>query len=496
MRAVFDLGESEDSNTLLVASVNLQTDDREEHTPTPRDSQDKEVVSLPRSRQPPQPSQLPVLVAKTSGSSTLSKSESCLTVKTISVSGPDSNDARSVSVNQLSVLVNQEGDHTDTGIAHQTGTSSTDQMLPQPAHHTSVDTQPGRGMKHSPKACSSCVPDTSFLPRQETMNDLFPRHPRRTPSAHATFSDGVQLPGPPAFIEPCGVASKARILGGISCDRMQEVNTGSSDFTGSPPSFEPQEAHSVERVCVQTVTSLIEEGEKTHADVVQNVPPLTDTPVDDIGGSLCANKTKTEAPNSVLADAKHVQKPVPIAPRSPRLAAKFDVQTMFLSNTSNGIPFGAHSPSNQSSRPHVHTHTTQLPTPQLQQSDASSLHITQQHRSHTNSGLVGQTIRDGQSEQHLRQINPTDEPKSREGLAGEKGTASHEGSQKQTQSVHARMPDCVQPIATASAVTQLCPHPSHKPPIDKPRSQMVSVTLPSGHMPDHKLPQPVNSGIL
>ena len=470
VRAVFDLGESEDSNTLLVASVNLQTGDREEHTPTPRDSQEKEVVSLPRSCQPPQPSQLPVLVAKTSGSSTLSKSESCLTVKTISVTGSDSNDARSVSVNQLSVLVNQEGDHTDTGMTHQTGTSSTDQMLPQSAHHTSAGTQPvhhstdtlpGRGMMDSPKACSSCDADTNFLPRQETMNDLFPRHPRHTPSAHATFSNGAQLPGPPTFIEPCGVASKARILGGISCERMQEVNTGSSDFTSSPPSFEPQEAHSVERLCVQTVTSLIEEGEKTntvHAGVVQNVAQLPDTPVDDISGSLCANKTKTEAPNSELADVKHVQMPVPIAPRSPRLAAKFDVQTKFLSNTSNGIPFGAHSPSNQSSRPHVHTHTTQLPTPPLlkhQQSDAGSLYITQQHRSHTNSGLVGQTIRDGQSEQ---QINPTDEPKSREGLAGEKGTASHEGSQEQTQSVHARMPDCVQPIATTSAVAQLSPH--------------------------------------
>ena len=511
MRAVFDLGESEDSNTLLVASVDPQTGD-EKRAPTPRNSHDKEVVSLPRSLQPPLPSQPPVLVARTS--STLSKSESCLTLKTTSVASSNSNDKRSVSVNQL---VDREVHQEGTSIAHQSGTS-VNQLPPSFGHST--DTQPSRGVTHphSPKPYSSDDTGPNFLPRQEIKADLATRNPGGSPSAHTAFSrDTLSVPASTAFIEPCEGSSKARILGEIPLERVQEVSTGSSDFTSSPPLlFEPQDAPTVERLCVQTrapLTSIIEGEEKTdtvRAGMEQNVPHLPDIPVDNVKGAVRPNKTNTEVVTSVMGDVKRVRTPSPIAPRSPRLAAKFDVhttQTKLCSNVSDGIALRVHSPN---SRPNVHTPTTQLHTPQLpthHNSDVCSQHITHQHQPCTNSDLVGQTndVRAGPSERYLRQINLSDEAQSWEGLASrDKETAIHEGSQEMSHGMRTGMPRC-RLIATTSTAAELSVQPPHQQsaietrrhqtPNNSQTSDTLSVPPPSGHT-GPAVTLPVNSDVL
>ena len=103
VRAVYECGESGDSNILLVASLNPGTHEEGElsaSTPDDDCGGGGMVVSLPRSSNPPSPTQPPLLVGKTS---TLSRSESCSTLGAISVENSTTVEARSISFDQLGV---------------------------------------------------------------------------------------------------------------------------------------------------------------------------------------------------------------------------------------------------------------------------------------------------------------------------------------------------------------------------------------------------------
>lgn len=466
LRAVYNLGESEDSNTLLLASVHLPTDDDQRTcTLTPSGSLEKEVISQPRLSQPPLPTELPALVSKTSA---LSKSESCLVLETVSVASSTSIEARSLSLNQLLDknldCVGQTTPVVPTSV-DQTGTN-VDQTLPSVDEMTSPPTKEKHGqpkpscneleLTTNTHSCSSC------FPRQEIKHDLSVGH---FPLSHmACSNDHMSAASNTTSTDPCTVSGRAVIQGGEVPLQLH----ASSVFTGKdiqPLESESEKSHTVVQLCLQTqppLTSINEAG-KTEALCAETTEPRKVSRPSDIPvAGVDAVKTNSEIENLkvVAASANN--------PRSPRLAAKFDAHMRSDCHTSASSIIPASQPQrNQSDLrkiDHVHVHTTQLPNHHSLKphSDVWPTHSLQLRKDSSSVGKTERENRASLSEVYSQQIDFSGEGWRVGGLVNENITVSHEDSQEHSQGMHLGMLDCDshQPIAATSNVAHLstCPH--------------------------------------
>ena len=444
MRAVYDREESQDSNTLLVAAV---SPGREREAPS--DGYQREILSLPRSSEPPQPSDLPVLVEKTS---TLSKSESCSTLGAVSVEMSATIEARSMSLNlptscdltsdsveqmlpsldPIGTSVDPPG-QTNAGVCSQTSTSvdlvpytgdengaNAHQIDTTSAEEANIDVgssplslDPNASTRHT-------QPGLLDNPsREEAMHELSARHSHTTVATHAEHDrNAVSVP-----LTLCNATTKTKPHGlerskqpgqetHIESERPEKpcVNYGSG-FTGkemaSSVRAEAKEVLTVEHLCGQTqppLTSVNDEG------VLQ-----TDTPPLPIGKpSPSANPASgrkvmygTSAATSPECTRRRMQSPINL--KGHRLAANFDA------NLPVGHPRGAtavisHTPQPPKSQTfdRLHRpHTTQLPnnqSPALERDSSPTVSPTPHPQPDKCCPSVGQTVTPAPREEHSEKI--------------------------------------------------------------------------------------------
>lgn len=351
---------------LLIASLDPRTED-ERSTPTSTCSQ-KEIVSLPRLSQPPTPTEIPEIVKK---SSTLSKSESCSTLGTISVENSTIIKSRSMSANPLDTAFDQKSEsvvlqppigETNTAAVDkphptvtQTGTTVSDFGTTDPvSHQASIHTQA--------QLITSSVnsSDDTTLLRQEIGHELSGSH-------YQVYQQ------PPTHTPICDMSSSSQTASGLDHGRQEgraflagEVQvhaTTGSDFTeeeASSLACETYQCPTVEQHHKQTQPSLRlldENAFKTgtlHTAVGSNSHSPTIPPRGEAAPCFTHHE-KTESSDVALS---HVRTMSPVNHRSPRLAAMF-VHTQASASTFSG--------QHQSSRPFVNsTHTSQLSSLTLQ----------------------------------------------------------------------------------------------------------------------------------
>ena len=414
VRAVYDCGESRDSNMLLVASVNPHT----EHTLTPH-GPGKEVVCLPRSLRPPAPAQLPELVEKMS---ILSKSASCCTLGTMSIENSTATEPRSLSANELDKLspISQSVlvpfvEQNRAKIHNQTDTSIVGESLI--TAQSTIDQNPPLHKVMLPESTGGKMP-----PNEETECDPSTRHDLHTPFREvATISTSCQAT---TTSEPCcaGTLSRGGMLGEVPhkqrCDGL--------DFTGEEI---PREACALERFCGQTqpllTLSMKEEDLKT--DTIHRKSSQFDIPVMD-NSAMRRNKTSLVSTSEPVRHVMRTASPGNNRKSTRLVAAKFDVPSQ-AESPSNDENSGTSQ--NQSPRPN-NPHTTQLATRQslmLHSDPPSSVSPTLSVRPDKDGALVGQTPSGGPGDV---QIDRSERVQQGEGLAGEnRATSQVNSGQKQ-----------------------------------------------------------------
>ena len=432
VRAVYECGESEDSNTLLVAALSPKPGDPATDELTLEGSR-KEILSLPRSSEPPEPTELPVLVEKTSA---LSKSESCSTLEAVSSEVSAVYEAHSVSLNltSSSSLTGRDQMSTDemgtsvdqpdqTSIHHQTSTNvgvssylvdSTDRN----PHHTDTvykETSADLNSRTLPLVAEDPSvhdhPLTSRLPsRQEVVHELSVRYPPTGPTTH-TEHDRNYVSAPSALHQqPTTKTGQNRPEHSKHQQRQDpgNANDGSSvcgKELASPVGVEAKEVLTGDRLCGQTqavATSLNDEG-----DLQTDTPPLAiDKPspsLDTIGGRKV---THSDQLTSVITSPENKRKrmPCPVNPRSHRLAANFDA------NLSGGHPRNTTveiSSAPQPPKPLHQSHATKLPAchpTTLQSNPSPTVSPTRCPQPDKCGHSVGQTPIPASSERHSEKI--------------------------------------------------------------------------------------------
>ena len=169
VRAVYDCGESEDSNTLLVAAVPPSPPGGTVKEELTSDGSRKDILMLPRSSEPPQPTELPVLVEKLS---VLSKS-SCSTLEAVSV---EVSETHSMSLN-LPTTSSLTGTGRDQMPTDQMGTSV------DPPDQTSAHRDPSTNVDILPSRTDTTDPNPAHtLSAVEASSDL---SSREDPCPHA-----------------------------------------------------------------------------------------------------------------------------------------------------------------------------------------------------------------------------------------------------------------------------------------------------------------------
>lgn len=430
VRAVYDLGESEDSNTLLVASVNHPQVENEQTISNLSSLSERDVIPLPRSSQPPVPAALPFLVSK---SSTLSKSESFSGLETISVSNSET---RSVSMNQLNVHVDQKPDQTTNVASVRRGVANIERILPpsQPGEPVSpaqfdkecpnLHKQQSTATEHDPKAYpsdhSSLVSTTT--PRLETKHESYTTHPQNF-SHSSTTTPTTQT----CTTTTCRDSSKggqtAIIRNDISPQLAGLVFTG---WEARPLELAQKEACSAETHSTPLLTLLNEagsvhgmattvSGERTHPFVMAIV-----------GENIHNKKTKSANTNFKVV--------LPPDRRSARLAANFDAYNTQTDSHSTAF-------TNPSLLPKKSNHssdcasTTLSPTPQTStqhSTQGSEVSLSPAHHFYKEGPIVGQTNSPGLSDLLSQQIDFSGKGQRKDGLAFENRAESHEGSQVQS----------------------------------------------------------------
>lgn len=429
VRAVYNLGESEDSNTLLVASVNHPQVENEQTVSTLGSSSEKEVIPLPRSSQPPAPAAQPFLVSKTS---TLSKSESFSGLETVSVSNSET---CSVSMNQLSVQVDRKPDRVASPVSQ--GVANVERTLPS---QTVEPVSPAQFDKESPglhKQQSTATKhdlgvypiDHSLVstttPRGETKHEPYTTNPQffshsstTTPTSQTctatSFRDSSKegqtgsdtLPGLGTSAGLVFTGCEARLLE-LAQKEVCSAETYSTPLLTSPTS--PNEAGAVHGIA--TAVS----GERTH-------PCFMATVGDDV------HNKKTKSANTNLKVV------LPLDRRSSRLAANFDAYN--TQTDSHSIAFT--SPSHPMKK-NIHAGdcaiTTLSPTPLTStqhSTQGSDVSLTPTHHFYKEGSIVGQTNSPGLSGLLSQQIDFSEEGQRRDGLACENRAELHDDSQVQS----------------------------------------------------------------
>ena len=377
VRAVYDHGESEDSNMLLLASLDPHSEG-ERSTPTLTGSQN-EVVSLPRALQPPAPTQqTPTIVQK---SSSLSKSESSLTLGTLSVEN-STIELRSMSASQLGTALDQNEDllvvsktpfgHTDSSVCKtlpavkKTGTSIIDFRSTHPVGpQASVRTQPQL------TASDDNNNDHEVLLRQEIGHELSERHDQVDQQSHTAHYPIYAMS--PTTLDPPS-QGKAVLAGKVH--NKQKHTTAVSDFTEEEASSLTCEAYQSPQHSKQTqppLSSSDRNGLKT-GNLQAVVASNSHSPTIPLRGEgiVCSARTEKSESATQISDValRHARTMSPVNQRSPRLAAVF-VHTQASAST--------FSPQHQSSRPFVDsTHTTQLSSLTFQSDPTSAKCPSQQ----------------------------------------------------------------------------------------------------------------------
>lgn len=371
MRAVYDTGESEDSNMLLVASLNHHL--RDELSTSTSTGTQNEVLSLPRLFQPPVPTQVPEIVQR---SSTLSKSESCLTLGAISVNNSTALGSRSVSDNQLAAVLDQKTDPptvlqpivsqanpsvNKTVTLKQIGVTVNDPELIRPVTHK-------ENMHTQPQLITSDANSSDVLLRQEIGHELSRRYDQVDQQSHAAHNPSSTMP---SFLQTTRSLDPAE-LGQATCELQheQEQSITGSNFTAEEASSvtpEADQSSSIKQQYIQTqppLSSSDKNGLKTgtlHTVVASNshstIPAesvLVKSPHHSKAKVVpdSSDVARRHAAESSDATYKHVRTLSPVNQRSPRLAA------VFVHSQPSASTF---SQENQCSRPFVDsTHTTQL----------------------------------------------------------------------------------------------------------------------------------------
>lgn len=454
MRAVYDLGESDDSNTLLVASVNHPQEENEHTVPTLSSLSEKEVIPLPRSSQPPAPAALPFLVSKTS---TLSKSESFPGLETISVSNSET---RSLSMNQLHVHIDEKPDKTsNVGPPVSQGVTNIESsQTGKPVSLTQFDKecpslhkQQSTATKHDLEAYPinhSLVSTTT--PRQETKHEQYTTHPEIFSCTSATTPTSL-----PCTTTTCRDSSKrgqtAVIESKIS---PQEGTSARLVFAGSeaqPLELAQKEVCSVKTHSTPSLTSLNELHVKTTAVSGERTHPCF---MAIVGEDVYNRKTK-----SANTNLKVVLPP----DRGARLAARFDAYNAQTSSAlaSPTLPMKKSNdtsdcaPTILSSPPSTSTqHSTQ----------GSDVSLASTHQLYKEGPIVGQTESARLSGPLLQQIDFSERGQRRDGLACENRAESHEGSQVQSSGMLLGMFGCNSLQSTVNTPHVSTPH--HHPPKD------------------------------
>ena len=432
MRAVYECGESEDSNTLLVAAVSPKPGDPPTDELTLEGSR-KEILSLPRSSGPPEPTELPVLVEKTSA---LSKSESCSTLEAVSLEVSAVHDAHSVSLDLPSsssltgrdrMSTDQMGTSVDpsdqTSIHHQTSTNvdvgsylvdSTDR---NPHHIDTVYKETSADLNSRALPEDPDHPLSSRLPsRQEVVHELSVRYPPTGPTTTATHTehDRNYVSAPSALHEQPTTKTGPNRPEHSKHQQRQDPgndNDGSSvcgKELASPVGVEAKDVLTGDRLCGQTqavATSVNDEG------VLQtDTPPLAiDKPspsLDTVGGRKVTHRDKL---TSMITSPENKRKrtPSPVNPRSHRLAANFDANLSggHPRNTTVGISSASQPPKQLG---HLHqSHATKLPAchpPILQSNPSPTVSPTRRPQPDKCGHSVGQTPIPASSERHSEKI--------------------------------------------------------------------------------------------
>ena len=464
VRAVYECGESKDSNTLLLAAVGQRPGD----APTPDISQ-KAILSLPRSTQPPEPSELPALVEKTSA---LSKSESCSTLGAVSVEFSISNEARSMSLDlpcgltgattdQISPSDDTIGtsvDPPDQNISRQTSTNVDlatcleDEGRPN-VHRIDTNVLQGTSASTDETATDETATDetatdvsesalssdpvhlntgTEFTPalartlenpktstKQEIEDEVSSRHAHSDPYTNSTHAEHgrneISSEQATTKAVPHGVRPSKQ--GGQEAHKTEKplANDGSS-FTGkevvSSVGAEAKEVLTVDQLCGQTqpvLTSAKEEGvlqtDTPPFALGKHSPSLNRGGLMEVTYGIRRNETAAIYPVSPTQRERTVS---PTSRRSNRLAANFETNLSANCNATAGMsPTPKHPPKSPPQLHPNHLHATQSPnhrSTSLQSEPSPAVSPTPCPPTDKCDSSVGQTLTPAPSEPHSERI--------------------------------------------------------------------------------------------
>lgn len=416
VRAVYNCGESEDSNTLLVAAVGDAA--RKE---APSAGSQKEILSLPRPTEPPKPTELPALVEKTSA---LSKSASFSTLETVSLEVSAVNKAHSMSLNlpssltgagsdQSSSSTDQVGTSVDppdpTNVPHQTSTNvdvvpclvdSTSVSAHQsPPSTPTVDPDFSKGtlppvLGEDPSShthpVASRLPDNLKTPsRQEAVHELSGRHSHTEPSNTATHTehDKNDVSVPNALPRETTTKAESHRLKHSKQGRQTSREPHSPEKPYDGLSYSGKEMASLVRVGakeVPTVDQLCGQTQTALTSVNNEGVLQTDTP------PLAIEKRSPS-----------------VYHRSHRLAAIFDGNLSGSHRRITGMPSTSQPPKTQTLRCHRELHATELSDyrpPALQSNPSPTVFPTLHPQPNKCHPSVGQTPIPAPSERHSEQI--------------------------------------------------------------------------------------------
>ena len=450
LRALYTLGESEDSNMLLVASVTTQREGSEEERLGY--SLEREISSLTQLPQPPHPAEQPILVKKTSA---LSTSASCSAPEIVAVANFVPLPTRSSSTDQVGVLVDQKS----SSIDQTTSPISVDQAITVVGQTATFFDQPAQISSPSslPSVCVSASPDNELETtlcvqsgldlEQEANNDISTKpaegftHPAASPHCDATSSGTA---------EPCLVSTKPGLSGGELPPQLH-ANLDSF-FTGEDTAPLSSDLHSSthnEQSSLQTQPPLMNEAEKPDKGCkephVGGGSHPSSFPITNAGVSRWA-KTKSE--NSEMKVPT-----LSVNPKSTRLAAKFDAHTKADFHGLKSTTSPSTVPQTDESLKHDH-YATGLPTTQLPkpQSALNPEVCPTQSPLNNEAAFAGQANQEGPSEVGLEQMNFSGDGGLRSKCLGsENRITSQGGGQGQSQRIHARMLGCDSRLPTSAS---------------------------------------------
>ena len=454
LRALYTLGESEDSNMLLVASVTTHREGSEEERLGC--SLEREMSSLAQLPQPPHPAEQPILVGKTSA---LSTSASCSAPEIVAVPNFVPLPTRSSSTDQVGLLVDQKSSFID----QTTSPISVDQAITVVGQTATFFDQPAQISSPTalPSVCVSASPDNELETtlcvqsgldlEQEAKYDISTKpaegftHPAAAspvPHCDATSSGTA---------EPCLVYTKPGLSGG---ELPPQIHANlDSFFTGEDTEPLSSDLHSSthnDQSSLQTQPPLMNETEKPDKGYkephVGGGSHLSSFPITNAGVSRWA---KTKSANSEMKVPT-----LSVNPKSTRLAAKFDAHMKADFHGLKSTTSPSTGPQTDQSLKHDH-YATGLPTSTQLAKPQSALNpevCPTQSPLNNEAAFAGQANQEGPSEVGLEQINFSGDGGFRSKCLGSENRITSQGSgQGQSQRIHARMLGCDSRLPTSAS---------------------------------------------